>query len=144
MPFATLADVRTAYEGTIPESGAATDRVRYHLDVVNARLRTLLPALEDRIDAAPVPGGQSVSDLAILARDAVVNATLRRMPGATAQQVRSETQSAGPWSYTQTFTTDSTRTFSDEELAVLYDAAPYPGGGAVGTVKLGLADWSPW
>lgn len=132
MAFAEPTDVETAYEGSLPSG--SSDRVQYLLDVVSARLRLLLPTLVERIEAAETP------DLAVMTRDVVVQAVLRRLPGSN-QQVESQTQTAGPWSTTMRFTTDKSGTFPDEDLLLL-SGTPTAGSGRVGTIKLGLVDWS--
>jgi hypothetical protein len=127
--FAEPTDVETAYEGSLPAS--AETRVQYLLDTASARLRILLPDLEDR--------AADSDDVALLAKDIIVQVVLRRLDG-TAQQVRSETQAAGPYSTTRTYTTDSTGTFSDEDLAILRGGDAFAG--SVGTIKMGtLVDW---
>lgn len=139
--FAVPTDVETAYEGSLPAGSQA--RLQYLLDTVSARLRILMPSLEDRIVAADEvaqivnPGVRS--DLAIMARDVVVQAVIRKMSNGT-QQVESTTQTSGPWSVTNRFTTDSSQTFSDDDLALLGGATV--GGQRVGTIKLGRADWT--
>lgn len=135
MAFASLQDVKTAYEGTIAAEAEA--RVQYLLDTVSARLRILLPDLTQRI----ADDDTDQQDLSILTKDIVVQAVLRRLPG-NAQQVRSQSQGVGPWSTTLTYTTDSTGTFSDEDLAALRGSSALSSG-RVGTIKLGtLVDWS--
>jgi hypothetical protein len=128
VPFATPTDVDTAYEGTLP----AGDHVQYLLDVVSARLRILLPTLEDRITDSP--------DLGLLAKDIVVQAVIRRFPGQT-QGIASQTQTAGPWSTTVRYTQDTSGTFSDEDLRVLGGVTTVSTG-SVGTIRIGpLTDW---
>ena len=131
MPFATPTDVDTAYEGTLADEG----RVQYLLDVVSARLRILLPTLEDRI--ADPDGG----DLGVLAKDIVVQAVIRRLPGQT-QGIESQTQTAGPWSTTVRYTKDTSGTFPDEDLAIL-GGQPLleKTSGRVGTISIGRPDW---
>jgi hypothetical protein len=137
--FAVPTDVETAYEGSLPSG--SVPRIEYLLTVVSARLRAMLPDLEARIEAANllVENPAIESDLAILARDAVVNAVIRRVPGSQ-QQTQSETQTSGPWSVTKRYTTDSTKTFPDDDLALL--AGETTAGVTVGTIKLGWPDWS--
>jgi hypothetical protein len=126
--FAVPTDVETAYEGSLPVGSEA--RVQYLLDVVSSRLRLLLPTLEDRM-ADDV-------DLTLMAKDIVVQAVIRRLPGSQ-QQVQSTTQSAGPWSVTNRYTTDASETFTDDDLTLLGGATA---GTRVGTIKLGWPDWS--
>jgi hypothetical protein len=137
--FAVPTDVETAYEGSLP--AGSEERVQYLLNVVSARLRLLMPTLEARIvaaDAAVEPPATE-SDLAIMARDVVVQAVIRKIPGSQ-QQVQSTTQSAGPWSVTNRFTTDASETFPDDDLSLLgYLPA---GSGEVGSIRIGRPDWS--
>lgn len=134
MAFAGPTDVDTAYEGNLP--AGSERRVQYLLDTVSARLRILLPNLEERIE--------DDDDLRLLAKDVVAQAVIRRLPGVT-QSVESQTQSAGPWSTTVRYTADVSGTFSDEDLTMLGGT---PVGtvtastGTVGTIKLGFPDWS--
>lgn len=127
--FAEPTDVETAYGGSLPSSPEG--RVEYLLDTVSARLSKLLPSLVERIADDP--------DLAMLAKDAVVQAVIRRLPAIGGPQVASETQGAGPWTHTVRYTQDRSRTFSDEDLALLRDQ---PAGLSMGTIGLGLVDWS--
>lgn len=132
MTFAGPTDVATAYEGTLPAGSGA--RVQYLLDTTSARLRVLLPDLAERVVGN--------DDLAMLAKDVVVQAVITRLGGSSAQQVRSQTQAAGPWSTTTTYATDATGTFSDQDLDALRGTA-VEAGGRVGTIKLGtFVDWS--
>lgn len=138
--FAEPTDVETAYEGSLPSE--SEDRVQYLLDTASARLRLLLPSLEARIAAADLVAAavepEAESDLTLMARDVVVQAVIRRLPGSQ-QQVASSTQAAGPFSTTLRYTADSTQTFSDDDLALL---APSPiGAGGVGTIKIGRPNW---
>lgn len=137
--FAEPTDVETAYEGSLPSG--SSQRVQYLLDVVESRLRLLLPSLSENIaekEALDPPN----TDLKVTARDVVVQAVLRRLPGSN-QQVESQTQTAGPWSVTNRFTTDKSGTFPDEDLDLLSGLAGTASraGGTVGTIKLGLVDW---
>ena len=127
--FAEFEDVEKAYEGTIPSAGE--ERIQYLLDALSARLRLLIPDLTVRTAANP--------DLEITARDVVVQAVIRRMPGST-QQVRSESEGIGPFSRTLTYTTDSGGDFPDQDLALL-GGGPV-GVGTIGTIRLGPVDWT--
>jgi hypothetical protein len=129
--FAVPTDVVTAYEGSLP-GGADSPRLLYLLSVVSARLRRLMPTLEDRM--------ADDADLALMAKDVVVQAVIRRLPGSV-QQTSSETQTSGPWSVTTRYTTDSSQTFSDDDLALLSDGAAL-GLGGVGSIRTGRPDWS--
>jgi hypothetical protein len=128
VPFATTSDVDKAYEGTLP----AGDRVQYLLDAVSARLRILLPTLEDRI-------AESV-DLGVLAKDIVVQAVVNRLPGQQSG-IESQTQTAGPWSTTVRYTQDRSGTFSDEDLLLLGGSVA-TSSGTIGTIRLGRPDWA--
>jgi hypothetical protein len=132
--FAEVDDVEEAYEGTISESGGR--RVQYLLDTLSARLRLLLADLPARIDA------DESGDLALAAKDVVVQAAIRRM-GGTTQQVRSESEGIGPFSRTLTYTTDKSGTFPDEDLALLGGASVVTSG-TVGTSQLRRPDWYAW
>jgi hypothetical protein len=129
VPFATPEDVDTAYEGTLPDEA----RVQYLLDAVSARLRILLPTLEDRIADS--------DDLGLLAKDIVVQAVINRLPGQQSG-IESQTQTAGPWSTTVRYTQDRSGTFSDEDLAILGGVTAASSSGTVGTIKLGRVDWA--
>lgn len=134
--FADETDVETAYGGSLP---GTEGRVTYLLNLAIARLRLLLPALEDATENDP--------DLALLAKDVVVQAVIRRLPlGDGSQQVQSQTQSAGPWSTTVRYTEDRSETFSDDDLDLLRDALSRLDVGAstigVGTIRLGRPDWT--
>lgn len=134
--FADETDVETAYGGSLPTSEA---RVTYLLSIANARLRILLPAL-----TAAVADDE---DLALLAKDVVTQAVIRRFPtGDGGPQVQSQTQSAGPWSTTVRYTEDRSETFSDDDLALLREALLRLGviiaSTGVGTIKLGRPDWT--
>lgn len=96
----------------------------------------LLPDLETRI-AADLSDDQ---DLATLAKDVVVQAVLRRLPGDNAQQLRSVTEQAGPFQTTQSYTVDRSGTFPDEDLDLLRGPG-VASFGAMGTIKLGLVNW---
>lgn len=130
--FAVPTDVETAYEGSLPGPGVNSPRLQYLLDVISARLRGLLPDLETRAALNP--------DLALLAKDAVVQAVIRRLPGSQ-QQTQSETQTTGPWSYTKRYTTDSSQTFPDDDLDLLR-GVPVGATADVGTIRIGRPDWS--
>lgn len=132
MAFAEPTDVATAYQGDLPAGSEA--RVQYLLDAVSARLRVLLPDLQER--------AEDDEDLTLLAKDVVVQAVIGRLGGSSTQQVRSQTQAAGPWSTTTTYATDSTGTFSDQDLDALRGTTAQASG-RVGTIKMGtLVDWS--
>lgn len=133
MVFAEPPDVATAYEGSLPTGSEV--RVQYLLDTVSARLRLLLPDLEDRI-AADTSG-----DLALLAKDVVVQSVIRRLPGDNQQQTSSQTQQAGPFATTLRFTTDKSGTFPDADLDLLRGTAA-SSMGALGTIRLGMVDWA--
>lgn len=141
MAFAEPTDVATAYEGSLPAESEA--RVQYLLDTASARLRILLPDLEAQIVAADavVEPPATESDLAIMARDVVVQSVLRRLPGSNAQQVRSMTQQGGPFQVTQTYTTDTSGFFSDEDLDLLRGPGQVSSMGALGTIRLGRPDY---
>ena len=128
MSIAEITDLDLAYEGDpIPEAGRA--RAQYLLDTVSARLRVLVPDLAARMADS--------EDLTVLAKDVVVQAVIRKLPGETGPEVRAETQGMGPFSTTVSFHRDRTGTFSDEDLALL-------GGGPTkrtGTIRLGLPNW---
>lgn len=132
MEFATPTDVTDDYEGLSPPLPPET-RLQSLIDIVSARLRLLLPDLETRI------ADDATGDLAVLARDAVVQATIRRArPGG--QQVQSETQQAGPFQTTQRFTVDRAGIFYDDDLDLLRGgpAVGFP----LGTIRIGRPDWS--
>lgn len=141
MAFASTADVATAYEGSVPSGPEG--RVQYLLDTASARLRILLPDLADRIAAAEPTDPAQPNDLAILAKDVVVQAVIRRLPGDNAQQLRSTTQQAGPFQTTQSFTVDRTGTFPDQDLDLLRGSTG-EGLSPIGTLHLGRPDWYRW
>jgi hypothetical protein len=94
----------------------------------------LLPTLEARV--------ATDDDTALLAKDIVVQAVIRRLPGSSSQNVQSQTQTAGPWSTTVRYTTDTSQTFSDEDLRLLGGVpASLGAGGSVGTIKLKPIEW---
>lgn len=130
--FAGPTDVETAYEGSSPLN---PDKIQFHLDIVSARLRILLPSLQARVDAD--------EDIAFLVRDIVVQAVIRRMtPGTSGPQVSSETQTAGPFATTVRYSVDRSHTFSDDDLTMLRLALSGSVAGAgVGTIKTGRPDW---
>lgn len=130
MAFAEPTDVELAYEGSLPAGSEA--RVQYLLDTVSARLRILLPDLEDRITES--------EDLGLLATDVVVQAVIRRLPGGSSN-VQSQTQTAGPWSTTVRYTEDRSGTFTDDDLALLGGVVAESGKGAVGTIRIGRPNW---
>jgi hypothetical protein len=127
--FAEFEDVKRDYEGSIPTG--AEQRVESFLGSLSARLRMLVPGLAERVAVD--------EDLAIVARDAVVRSVIRRMSGTT-QQVRSESEGIGPFSRTLTYTTDTGGDFPDEDLVLL--GLHSPGSGPIGTIRLGVPDWS--
>lgn len=134
--FAIRTDVETSYGGSsLPGTTARTDSL---LATASARLRILLPGL-----AAAV---LEDADLALLAKDVVVQAVIRRLPlGDGNQQVQSQTQTAGPWQTTVRYSEDRSETFSDDDLALLRDALSRtidPVGTAAGTIRLGTPDWT--
>lgn len=134
--FADETDVETAYGASLPTS---PERVTYLLSNANARLRILLPSLAAAVD--------DDEDLAILAKDVVAQAVIRRLPMASGgPQPESQTQSAGPWTTTVRYTEDRSETFSDDDLALLRDALSRLDVGAsttgVGTIRLGRPDWT--
>jgi hypothetical protein len=131
--FAQPTDVSAAYEGLSPPLPGDT-RVQYLLDVASARLRALLPTLEQRIADA------DSGDLALLAKDVVVQAVIRRAQP-TGAQASSQTQQAGPFQTTVRFAVDRTGWFTDDDLAMLA-GIPRSGLHAMGTIKLGLVDWA--
>lgn len=138
MAFAGTNDVATAYEGSVPSGPEG--RVQYLLDTASARLRILLPDLVARIAAAEPTDPTEPNDLALLAKDVVVQAVIRRLPGDNAQQIRSQTQQAGPFQTTQSFTVDRTGTFPDQDLDLLRGST-VEGQGAMGTIHIGRPDW---
>ena len=134
--FATRPDVVVDYGGSsLPGSEARTDSL---LATASARLRILLPGLAEAV--------QNDDDLALLAKDVVVQAVIRRLPvGDGARQVQSQTQTAGPWQSTVRYTEDSSETFSDGDLDLLRDAlarTATPVGTAASTIRLGRPDWT--
>ena len=135
MAFAIAPDVTTAYEGQSPPLPSDT-RIEYMLGVVSARLRLLLPTLEDRIAA------DSSGDLGTLAKDIVVQATVRRLaPTGGGPEVQSQTQQAGPWSTTVRYTTDKAGIFSDDDLDLLRGENAPSTLGPIGTIPLRRTDW---
>lgn len=133
MAFAVPTDVATAYEGSSPLD-AESPRLKYLLDTVSARLRLLLPDLETRT--------AHNEDLALIAKDIVVQAVLRRLPGDHAQQTQSRTEQAGPFQTTYRFTTDRSGTFPDEDLDLLRGETRQSSLGAMGTIRLGMVNWA--
>lgn len=133
--FATLADVETEYGGSsLPGS---TERTNSLLAVASTRLRLLVPGLAESTDP----------DLAVLARDIVVQAVIRRLPlGSDSQAVQSETQTAGPWQFTRRYTEDRSGTFPDDDLELLRQAlnrsVADPLQTVAGTIRLGRPDWT--
>jgi len=134
MAFAAVPDVTSAYEGQSPPLPSET-RIETALAVVSARLRLLLPDLEDRI------GTDIGGDLAILAQDVVVQATIRKLAPTGGQQVQSQTQQAGPFATTLRFTTDTSGTFPDDDLDLLRGTAVASSIGPIGTINVGRPDW---
>ena len=142
MVFAQPTDVATAYEGLSPALPSDT-ALEQRIATVSARLRLLLPDLEARIaaaDAEVVPPATE-SDLAILTRDVVVQAVIRKLPGRDQQQASSQTQQAGPFSTTVRYTVDRTGTFPDDDLDLLRGETAGSSMGPIGTIKLGRPDW---
>lgn len=136
--FATRTDVETSYGGSsLPGSTARTDSL---LSIASARLRILLPGLAEAVE--------NDDDLALLAKDVVVQAVIRRLPlGEGGQTVQSETQTAGPWQYTRRFTEDRSETFADDDLALLREAlsratVDLTTHSGAGTIRLGRPDWT--
>lgn len=134
--FATRPDVVVAYGGSsLPGSEARTDSL---LAIASARLRILLPGLAAAVGAD--------EDLALLAKDVVVQAVLRRLPlGEGSQQVASQTQTAGPFQTTVRYSEDRSETFSDDDLALLREAlsrATDQVHTGAGTIRLGAPDWT--
>ena len=134
--FATRTDVELAYGGSsLPGS---TQRVDVLLSTASARLRILIPGL--------AAAAESNGDIALLAKDVVVQAVIRRLPLSSEQQVQSHTQTAGPFQTTVRYTEDRSETFSDDDLALLRqalartEAKTAPTG--AGTIRLGAPDWS--
>lgn len=136
MAFAEPTDVTSAYEGQSPPLPSET-RIGTALAVVSARLRLLLPTLEDRIAEA----GGAASDLAVLAKDVVVRAVINRL-SPTGQQVQSQTQQAGPYATTYRFTTDKTGIFPDEDLDLLRGDSLPSTLGPIGTIQLRRPNWN--
>jgi len=132
MAYATLDDVRAAYEGdTLP---ASDDRVNYLLRVVSARLTALRPGLPMWLDAHLVD--------ADLVTDIVVRAVLRdvRHPDSS---VANLSQTAGPFSTTTTYRQDTggDALFDEADLAAL--VLPGATSFGVGTIKLNAPDYTP-
>jgi hypothetical protein len=134
--FATRTDVQIEYGSSLPGTTERTDSL---LQIASARLRILLPTLQTVIDDGD-------EDLAIMARDVVVQAVIRRLPlGSEDQGVQSVTQTAGPWQHTVRYTEDRSGTFPDDDLNLLRGALSRtvePLQTAAGTIKLGRPDWT--
>lgn len=133
MAFAGPTDVTDAMEGMSPPLPSET-RIERTLDVVSARLRLLIPDLERRITAS------RDNDLAALAEDVVVRATIRRLAPDTGPEAQSATQQAGPFATTVRYRQDKSGTFPDDDLDLLRGGSL--GLGGVGTIKLGAPDWT--
>lgn len=131
MAFAGPTDVSNAMEGLSPPLPSET-RIHRALDYVSARLRILIPDLEARIEVA------ETTDLAILAKDVVSQAVVRRLSSASGPEAQSTTQQAGPFATTVRFREDKSGTFSDDDLALLRGVSASLG---VRTIKLGAPDW---
>jgi hypothetical protein len=133
--FATRTEVETEYGSSLPGTPLRTDTM---LQTVSARLRILLPGLAEAV--------ADNEDLAILARDVVIQAVIRRLPlGSEDSGVQSVTQTAGPWQHTVRYTEDRSGTFPDDDLADLRRALSHtrePVQTAAGTIKLGRPDWT--
>lgn len=130
MAFAGPTDVTNAMEGLSPPQ-PSDEKIQRALDVVEARLRLLLPGLEARIADAGSP------DLAILARDVVAQATVRKL-SPSGPEAQSATQQAGPFATTVRFRQDKSGTFPDDDLDLLRGGSE---GIGVGTITLGAVDW---
>lgn len=140
MAFAVPTDVTNAMEGLSPPL-PSEPRIQRELDVVQARLRILIPDLEARIVAVDLAlGPEQQNDLAILTRDVVVQAVKRRL-GPSGPEAQSTTQQAGPFATTVRFRQDKSGMFSDDDLNLLHG---YFGTdvGPIGTIRLGMVDWA--
>lgn len=131
MAFAGPTDVLNAMEGLSPPL-PSEDRAQSALDVVSARLRLLIPDLEARIAES------DSTDLAILARDVVIQAAVRKLTPSGGPEAQSTTQQAGPWSTTVRFRQDKSGIFPDADLDLLRGGT---GSLGFGTIKLGRPDW---
>lgn len=135
--FATRTDVEIAYGGSsLPGTPQRADML---LSTASARLRILIPGL------AAV--AENNADIALLAKDVVVQAVIRRLPLSSEQQVQSHTQTAGPFQTTVRYAEDRSETFSDDDLALLRQALARATGGdtapaGAGTIRLAAPDWT--
>lgn len=135
--FATRTDVEIAYGGSsLPGTPQRADML---LSTASARLRILIPGL------AAV--AENNADIALLAKDVVVQAVIRRLPLSSEQQVQSHTQTAGPFQTTVRYAEDRSETFSDDDLALLRQALTRATGGdtapaGAGTIRLAAPDWT--
>lgn len=132
MAFAGPTDVSNAMEGLSPPLPSDA-RVQRALDYVSARLRILIPDLETRISAGDM-------DLALLAKDVVSQAAVRRLTPSSGPEAQSTTQQAGPFATTVRFRQDKSGTFPDDDLELLRGSSLSIG--SVGTIKLGRVDWA--
>lgn len=130
MAFAEYSDFTSVY-GT-PPAAQAEATVQYLLDVASARLSVKLPDLEARV--------ADNADLALLAKDVVVQAVIRQFdPTRAAVQF---SQAAGPFSMNvNTGARVNRGWFYDDELALLAGAMQTSTSSGLGTIKLGLPDW---
>lgn len=132
MSYADKDDVAAAYEGNLDTVNEG--RVQYMLDVALARLNKLIPTLSERT--------ATDTDLLILAKDVVVQAVLRQIRNPSPEFVQ-QTQSAGPFGLSVNTGSGNSRgsrgLFYDEELELLRE---FGTGSRMGTIKLGLSDWS--
>lgn len=134
--FASRTDVETEYGSSLPGS---TTRTQSLIDTASARLRILLPSLAGAVE--------DDTDLALLTKDIVVQAVIRRLPlGTDKSNVQSQTQTVGPWQSTVRYTEDRSGTFPDDDLALLREAlnrtTELTGTGSAGTIRLGRPDWT--
>lgn len=129
--FAEVTDVTLANGNT--EAGPEAV-VENKLDVASARLRRLVPSLEARM--------ADDEDLAILAKDTVIEAVLRRLRGngQGVAEVSAVTRSAGPFSETTNFRGPRNDYFTLEELAALRIPV---GGMKIGTIQLHVTGDAP-
>lgn len=140
MAFAVPTDVTNAMEGLSPPL-PSEPRIQRELDVVQARLRILIPDLEARIAALDLTlAPEAQNDLATLARDVVVAAVVRRLSTAGGPEAQSETQQAGPFATTVRFRQDKSGTFPDDDLDLLRGYSTSPSWRA-GTITLAPSDW---
>jgi hypothetical protein len=139
MAFAVPTDVTSAMEGMSPPL-PSDDLIQLRLAVVEARLRLLIPDLEARIETAELLlVGDQQNDLAVLARDVVVQAAIRKLTNTSGPEAQSTTQQAGPFATTVRYRQDKSGTFPDDDLDLLRGGTG--GTGSIGTIKLGAVDW---